>query len=306
MKFKRIIAFLLSVVLLLGLSACSSKGIKDTFSTGLKWGNHLVAEQGNWIALRGEKGGKIGLLLGKKSSKSRDLLVEGDVTDIAMLSNKIYFRFTDSTVLNCYDMATEKYTEICSDVAQYQVHQNTIYYSGEKPGKFINTCNIKTKKTEKIELKFTADDFWITDYALYYLDEEEDYLIVKDFETNVDKLLYRGVIAHCRDVVSLDGGPGVAFLKESALYNTTALCTYNRETFEVTEHLSGNFDRLNVYGNHLVVLKDDTVLAVEFGDGHTHELLTLEEEYDDFQLLSDCIILYNGNKATVKKYPKVK
>lgn len=299
---KKITALLLAVSMLLSLSACKTK-VKDTYSTGLKWGNTLATEQGDWIALRGEQDGKVGLVLYNKAKNKSRFLVEGDIYYIAMLGNKIYFKYLQGSELYCYDIAQETYTELISGALAYQVYGDTIYYLTDEHGAFINTLNVNTGEEGKLTLTQTANAFWITDYALYYHDDGRDLLMMKPHETGEESAVYAGASKHCRDVVSLNGGADIAFLIIDSVRNITKLVTCDGENYEVTVHLEGSFTHLNVVGDRLVVVEGDTVVSVDPATGETYDWGSVAD-YDYPQLMSDCLILYDGNSPRLSYYPE--
>lgn len=68
---KRFLFWLAMLAVLCTFTGCQSKlpTVEDTFSTAVSWGNYLAAEQGEYLAMRGEKDGKPGLILYHKPGK---------------------------------------------------------------------------------------------------------------------------------------------------------------------------------------------------------------------------------------------
>ncbi|MBQ8893612.1 MAG: DUF5050 domain-containing protein [Clostridia bacterium] len=301
----RIVAFFLLLALLLGLSSCGKIQVEDTFTNGLKWGNTLATEQGDWIALRGEEDGKVGLVLYNKKKNDSRFLVEGDIYYIAMLGNKIFFKYLQGSELYCYDLAEKSYSELLSGVMAYQVHGNTVYYITDEHGAYVYTFDLTTGEGGQIDLKHTANAFWITDHGLYYHDDTKDLFIVKPFETDLESIIYRGVYEHCRDVVSLNGGADIAFLIDNSGTQQNTLCTYDAENAKITKHLSGSFTYFNVAGDRLITVNDHTIVSVDYANRKNYDWGSLEE-YDYLQIMSDSLILYTGDKPTIQYYPEIK
>lgn len=298
---KRSAAVLLACALLLGLFGCKTE-VKDTFSTGLKWGNTLAAEQGDWIALRGEEGGTVGLMLYNKAKEKSQFLVAGDIYYIAMLGNKIYFKYLQGSELYCYDIEAGEYRELLSGVMAYQVYGNTLYYLTEEHGAYLNTYDVNTGETGRLALTLTADAFWITGHALYYHDDGQDILMMKPHETGEESVVYDGDSKHCRDVVALNGGADIAFLILDTALNTTELVTCDGETHELTVHLEGSFTHLNVVDGRLVVVEGDTVVSVDPATGEAYDWGSVAD-YDYPQIMSDCLVLYEGDSPRIRYYP---
>lgn len=304
---KKIVAAALIAAILTLCPACRKEkpDYKDTFTNAAKWGNTLATEQGDRIALRGEKDGKVGLVLYNKKDDSGSFLVEGDIYHIAMTGNKIYFKYQMGSELYCYDLQKEEYEEVLSGVMAYQIHGGILYYISDEHGPFLYTLDLATRADGKIEMKHTVNAFWVTDHALYYHDDAKNLFIVKPFETDLESIIYRGIYEDCRDAVSLEGGADIAFLIKRETTDAVTLATYNAEKAEVTKHFTGTMSHFNLVGDRLVFVEDEIIVSVDYKNQKEYDWGTTEGLYYP-QVLSDCIVLYDseGQKPSVLYYPE--
>ena len=299
---KRIAALLMVAGMLLGLASCKTV-VEDTFSNGLKWGNTLSAEQGNYLALRGEKNGKAGLVLFDKKKETTRFLAEGDIVHPAMLGNRIYFKYIGGSELYCYDLAAKRYEELLSSVMAYQVHGDILYYITDEHGPVLYTYNVTNGEKGSLSFKHTVDAFWITDHGIFYHDDAKNLLIKKAFDKDLESIVHRGILADSRDVVALSETE-IAFFTVSEGNGETVLYTYNSEGAVLTKLFTGKFTHYNRCGDRLVFAQEGQLLSL---DPKTREVFswgTYENYYP--QLLSDCVVLYgneNGTAPILRYYP---
>jgi hypothetical protein len=300
---KRIIALLLSFVLLLGSAGCSNAlSIPDKNANGLKWGNTLAAQQGEWVAMRGVKDGKLGLLLYNEKNQNTKLLVEGNVYYPAIMGNKIYFKYLDGSELYVYDPAVKDFEHLLSGVMAYQTRGSLIYYITDVHGNYLHTYNVESGEASTVNTTNTVDAFWLTDYGVYYHDDGKDLLSVIANDTGTESVVYQGNNSHCRDVVSLNGGADIAFsILESA---TTHLCTYNAANGTVTKHFSGNYTHYNLVGeNRLVLTVNETIISVDYLNNKIYNWGDVSG-YLYPQLLNEFAVVYKNDQPKIIYYPK--
>ncbi|MBQ6824561.1 MAG: DUF5050 domain-containing protein [Clostridia bacterium] len=303
---KRFIAVLLTLAVVLGLSACKIQ-VEDTASNGLKWGNTLSAEQGDWIALRGEEKGKVGILLYNKKKEKSEFMVEGDLYHIALLNNTLYYKYLQGSELYSFDLVKKEQTELLSGVMAYQIHGDTIYYLSDEHGEFLHTYNITTGESGKRTFKHTVNAFWVTDHGIYYHDDGKNLFIVCPFETGLESIIYRGIYEDCRDVMALDGAD-IAFMIQSETKDQTTLCTYDAENAKVTKLYTGFFSHYNVAGDRLVTVYGEDIISIDPASGEVFSWGSTEGYYYP-QVMSNCVILYedeDGRKPVLQYYPETK
>lgn len=300
---KRFFAILLILAMLPGLFGCQKAiVIEDVNANGLKWGNTLATEQGAWVALYGEEDGQTGLILYNKETDQSRFLVEGRIFLIALLENKIYFKYDGGSELYCYDIAKEDYGLLLEGVMAYQIRGSIIYYLTDVHGNYLNTYDLSTREHGKISVSYTVDAFWLTDDALYYSDDTKGLLMVRPHETERDRILYQGEFVLCRDVVALEG-EDVAFIGMNQNTGLNSLYRYTAESDTVTELLRGSFDHFNLVRSHLVFAEENTICAMDLSDYQVYSWGTIEEEYSFIEIMSDCVIYYVDDRPYLQYYP---
>ncbi len=274
--------------------------IEDTFSNGLKWGNRFAAEQGDWIAMRGEQEGKVGLMLFHKEETNATFLLEGDVCNIALLGNVIYFQMMEEDTLYAYDVATKECRSLLSDCISYQVRDGQVYYLSAADHGRLQRFDLAQKQTETVKTDNIVDDFWLTDYGIYYRCDEKGTLMVREYGADQEQLIYQNKKKKAQDLVAIEGAK-VAFLA-AAEDGQSVLCSYHPAENKVVEHLNLAFDHLNVSDGYVVTVENGShIYAVDVSEDKVYDWGTIDEHRYP-QIMSDCLILYQGNRPVFRYY----
>ena len=302
--WKKVIALTLAVLVACSVASCSRVKIEDTFTNGLKWGNTLSAEQSNYLVLRGEKNGEIGLVLFDKKKEKTQFLAEGDVYHLSLLENRIYFKYTEGSELYCYDLKKGSYDELLSGVMAYQIHGDILYYITDEHGPILHTYNVKTGEKGSLSFKHTVNAFWITDHGIYYHDDSKNLLISKPFDKDLESIVHRGILADSRDVIALSETE-IAFFTVSEGNGESVLYTYNSDGAKLTKLFTGSFTHYNRCGDRLVFAHNGQILSIDPKTRETFSWGSYEDYYYP-QILSDSVVLYGndaGTAPTVRYYP---
>ncbi|PWM43175.1 MAG: hypothetical protein DBX52_00030 [Clostridiales bacterium] len=301
---KRFLFWLAMLAVLCTFTGCQSKlpTVEDTFSTAVSWGNYLAAEQGEYLAMRGEKDGKPGLILYHKPGQKAYFLLEGDVYQIGLLGNRVFYKIRETNDLHCFTLSTREDALLEEDVYAYQVHGNTLYFIKKERGNYYYTIDLQTGTKGTVETGYTVDSLYLTDYGFYYYDDGRDLLMVRPADNNLDRIVYKGNSETVRDVISL-GGADIAFLATNDNTGVVTLISYKASENKTTEHLSGSFTHFNVAKGHAVVIENQTIYAVDAANKKTYTWGSVDS-FENIEIMSDCVILYNGNKAGIQYYPE--
>ncbi|MBQ3083950.1 MAG: DUF5050 domain-containing protein [Clostridia bacterium] len=311
---KRALTLMLAFLLLLGIAGCSEGEqqappageqenlvITDTFTNGLKWGNRFAAEQGDWIAMRGEHEGKVGLMLYNKNETAATFLLEGDVCNIALLGNKVYYQIAEEPSLYAYDIASKKKSEVLKDCGSYQVREGVLYYLPTAANGRLQRMELSNMLPSAVKTDYAVDDFWLTDHALYYRNDEYGFLQIREHGADQERLIYYGKGKTPEDVVAVDGAK-IAFLVSAE--ESSVLCSYDPATNQVKEHLNLRLSHLALSDGYVVTVEGGAhIYAVDVAADKVYDWGTMQEHFYP-QMMSDCVILYQGNQPVFQYYPK--
>lgn len=306
---KRIIAICLTALLL--LTSCGGQAIpsaeqeqlqiEDVFANGVKWGNRLAAEQGDWVALRGIHEGKTGLMLYHKNDETASFLLEGEVCNIGLLGNQIYYQFEGETPLYRIELATKKSGQLLGDCAAYQVRQDRLYYLTTAHKGRLEYLDFELGFPRTMETDFAVDDFWLTDSGLYYRNEERGLLRFIPHDSSIEQLIYQSYEVTVRDVVAVEGEQ-IAFLAVGK-EGSAALMSYDPATKKAQEHLLLGGTHLNFADGHAVTVEGGHIYAADLNTDKLYDWGAVAEHQTP-QLLSDCVILYREGQPVFQYYPK--
>ncbi len=308
---KRIIAILLAGLLLLtscggGQSVPAAEQelpeIKDVCANGVKWGNHLAAEQGDWVALRGEHEGRVGLMLYNKNDETAAFMLEGDVCEIGLLGNMIYYQLMGENVLYRYDIKTKASSMLLGDCVSYQVRENQIYYLTAAHSGRLECLDLSLGFPQTIRTDYGVDAFWLTDQGLYYRNDDLGLLRFAPYGSEWEQLIYQDKEAAAEDVISADG-ERVAFLAKGK-EGKSKLLSYDHAEKKLQEHPSFAFAQLN-YANGCVVSVENGshIYAVDLDTDKVYDWGAVEKHRDP-QILSNCVILYREGQPVFQYYPE--
>lgn len=299
---KRWISFGLLFTLLLGLTGCgrSLPTVEDTFGNALTWGNTRAAEQGDYFAMRSEKNGEAALILYNKKNQHADVLVEADVYHIGLAGNRVYYKTVGTDKLYCYDLATRETKTVDNAVYSYQVWNNTLYFIDGVHGEYYYTVDLETMAKNQVKTAYTVDRLYLTDYGVYYYDDERDILMVSPHNDQLERLVYHGVNVTMRSVISI-GGANVMMLVTSDQDETATLFSYNAAQNQTTKHLTGSFTHFNYANGYAIVVneKNHTVFAVDPVAQKNYTVCGVGD-FESVQIMSDSVILYNGNRSEIQ------
>ena len=310
---KSIVALLLILTLLLGLTGCEERfpKVKDTFANGLNYGNTLAAEQGDYLVLRGGKEGVPGVFLYHKPSRKTQFIVSNDVYHIAFCDNVVYYKNLNNDCLYSYDLQTKEHRILLEVCLNYQVRDGVVYYLDDEHGNYLKTYDIANAAGGKLETSYTVDSFALTDYGMYYSDDTKGILMVLAWGAKMDRVVASQTGMIYRDVEAVDGAD-VVYLRVNNETAEATLCSYKAAKNQTTDLLTGAFDHHQYTNGYSVVIHDDTICAVNVADGTTENWGATDEDYAYVQIMSDCVIYYNETdedsalKASIQYYPEKK
>ena len=302
---KRWISILLLVALLLSLAGCSEGApvsVEDTFENAIVWGNTRAAEQGDYLAMRSENNGAPALILYNKKTEKADVLVEDDVYHIGFGGNRIFFKTVGTDRLYCYELETKKIKTVDPSVYSYQVWNNTLYFINGEHGNYYYTVDLETMAKTQVETGYTVDRLYLTDYGVYYYDDTRDILMVSPHREQLERLVYHCVNATMQSVISM-GGANVMMLVASDQDESATLISYHAAQNKTVRHLTGSFSHFNFTNGYAVTVnsKNHTVFAVDPAAEKNYTVCGVGE-YENVQIMSDCVILYNGNRSEIQYF----
>lgn len=285
--------------------------IEDTFENGLKYGNTAMAEQGDYLAMRGNKDGNPALFLYHKPSEKKYHILTADVYYISLFNNRILYKKTINDCLYSYDLQTKEHIILTEYASHYQVRDGFVYYVGKKTDNFLFKYDLSTGVETKIETGYHVDFFWLTEYGLYYANDERNLLMVLPWGEKVDRIVAKEEGAVFRDVMSL-GGADILYLKIINMESSATLTSYKASKKETKELFTGSFDFYNLVDGHAVFVHDEDVCAVRLSDGMVLDWGDTLEDYAFIQVMSDCVVYYFEDEETsaislsIQYYPDVK
>ena len=308
---KRVFAGLLTALLL--LTSCGGEQevpaaeqeqlqIEDVCSNAVKFGNSLAAEQGDWVALRGEHEGKVGLMLYNKNDETASFLTEGDVCEIGLLDHKIYYRLMEENLLYCYDIKAQKSSILLQDCVFYQVREQQVYYLTAAHQGRLECLNLSLGFPRAVETDYAVNAFWLTDSGLYYRNDEHGLLRFIPHGSAIEQMIYQSKEAAAEDVVAVEG-ERIAFLAKKQ-DGQSALISSDPAEKQLKEHLTLSFSQLNVADGYVITVEDGShIYAVDIDTDKVYDWGAVEEHHYP-QVLRDCVVLYKGNQPVFQYYPK--
>ncbi len=291
-------AALMAALLLLCLAGCKEGAlptIEDTAPYARKQSNTLVAAQGDWMVMRAEKNGAPGLLLYNKEEKSGRFLLEGAYKNPGLLGNQVFYQAEDTGDLFSFDLATETEKLLVAGAEDYQVFDGVVYYTA-KGVLYTRRLDLGLQKT--VKTGYAVDDFWLTDYGVYYYTAEKQLLMVCPNGMEGDRIVCspEGAVLD----VETTKGAHIAFIQKGSKGNF--LCTYNPADKAVSQHLNGDFTAVQMVGETVVLADGKSLCAIDLSTDKKEDWGGIEAE--SVQLLSDCAVFYTGNESAIKYYPE--
>ncbi len=295
---KKTIAILLIVASLLAFSGCdkSFPTVNDSFNVALCQGNTLASEQGEYLLMRGENNGNANLMLYHKKTGKAHILTEKAAYKVGLLENKVYYRILGEKNLYCLDLKTRESKLLQSDVQEYQVKGDFLYFIKNTPEPCFYKTDLTSGMTVSVKTDFVVNRFWLTDYGVYYFNEETQLLRV--IASDQERVVYKGENEVLASLVSL-GGADIAFLSVSG--KKTTVKSYQAATRTVTTHLTGHFSVLNQVDGQLITADETKVYSIDPATATVTEKFQVPA-YDYIEIMSDCVILYNGNQSAIRYY----
>lgn len=322
---KKLWIYLVLAALLLTVPSCSkfSVEIKNTFENGLDYGNTLVAEQGDYLAMRGGKDDAPALFIYHKPSGESRYILSADVYQIALCDNTVFYKKTVNDCLYAYDLGEEDNHRILLEEAlSYQVRDGMVYYLVSEHGKYINTYDLATGTVGKLETGYTVDSFALTEYGMYYSDDTAGVYLVLPWGETRDRIVAAETDHIFRDAHSIDGGADMVYLKVNNLTGDASVCVYRaakNETKTLLTHTldaTADLENINVTRGKVVTLYNKTICAIDIETGETESWGAIKEDFQTEgvlpQIMSDCVIYYiedeenTALKASIQYYPEEK
>ncbi|MBQ8600865.1 MAG: DUF5050 domain-containing protein [Clostridia bacterium] len=296
------------LAILLSLTGCEVRypKIENTFSNAISYGNTLAAEQGDYLAMRGGVEETPTLFLYHKTSQKSYPIVAADIYQIGLLDNTVFYKNVNNDCLYSYNLETKEHKILIEHAMNYQVRDGVVYYLTEEHGNYLSTYDIASGTSDQLETGNVVDAFWLTDYGMYYCDDEKNVLMVLPWGEKVDRIvaIEEGMIY--RDVYGISGSDCV-YLKINNETAEATICHYKASQNKATEYITGYFDNFIYTRDHAVTEQDGTVYAVNPAEGKTYTWGTVDTEYDYIQFMSDCMIFYNDDdtamSAIIQYYP---
>ena len=298
---KRILAAFMAAMLLVTLAGCKEAplpAVEDVTVYARKESNTLAAEQGDWMVLRSEKDGAPGLLLYNKKEKTGRFLLEGAYKNPGLWGNRVYFQAEDTGDLYYFDLATATHQLLLVAVEDYQIRDGLLYYT-VAGALFTQRLDLGIQK--KVETGYGVDDFWITDYGVYYYTAEKQLLMVLPHGSDGDRIVCapEGAVL---DVVTTKGAHLAFIQKGEKGSKGNILCTFDPADRVVLSHLEGEFSALQLVGQKVVVAEGAALYAIDLSTDQKEDWGG--KEADSVQFLSDCAVFYTGNESSIRFYPE--
>ena len=301
---KRIVSVLAVILLLLSLFGCAKEEypqIEDTFANALDWGNTYAAEQGDWIAMRSQgKEGQGILLYNKKEQKSR-FLVKGDYKNIGLLENKVFYCTADAqSALYYFDLSAGEIHPLAANVRRYQVREGFVYYATTEMDA-LYTVHLQSGAQSSVKLSYAPENFWWTDYGLYYYAKENHRLMVLPNGADLDRF----VLQSERPVLDLASVKGAQFLFLCQGEGENVLCSFNPADRQIKEHYQTAADHFAYTRDRAVLLQNADLCSVDPSTDQAYAWGRIEGA-TDVQLLSDCAVSYREGVPAIDYYAKSK
>ncbi len=299
---KKLLSILLILASLLAFSGCGKKipTVEDTFSVALCQGNLLATEQGDFLLMRGETEGKANLMLYEKSTGKAHVLAKTAAYKVGLLDQKVYYRVLGEDALYCLDLPSGEPRTLQADVLEYQVKDNVLYFIKNTPEQCYYKMDLSTGMTVPVKTNYTVNRFWVTDYGVYYFDEASQFLRVN--VSGRDQFVYKGEGESLSSLISL-GGADIAFLSVNLQSKKAIVKTYRGVSNTIEDYQTGYFSVLNLFEGKLITADAEAVYSIDPTDGTVTELFQVPA-YDYIQIMSDCVILYNGNRSAIRYFAK--
>lgn len=312
---KRLLSFLMIAVMLLAFTGCGGAfpHVEDTFANGVQYGNTLAAEQGEYLAMRGGKDDQPMVFLYHKPTGESYEIAEGEVYQIALLDNTVFYKTLNDECLYAYDLTAkdpeEALTVLLDYALNYQVRDGVVYYLDDEHGTYLKTYDLATGIQGQLNTGYTVDAFWLTDYGMYYCDDNKGALMVLPWGADVDRIVAIQEETIYRDVYAVQGAD-ILYLKVDDNTGEAVICQYKASQNKSTEYLTGTFDNFQYANGQAITVQDNELVAVNIAEGQTYTWGAIDTEYDYLQIMSDCLIFYsdddNALKATIQYYPESK
>ncbi len=310
---KRVLLLAIALLLTVQLCGCEVRfpKVEDTFDNGLKYGNILMAEQGDYIALRGNDKGNPALYLYHKPSEKKYHVLTADIYYISLQNNTILYKKTINDCLYSYDLETKEHVILTEYATDYQVRDGFVYYINKKTENFLYKYDLATGTETTIETSYPVDAFWLTEYGLYYADDTQNLLMVLPWGEKLDRVVAKEEGVVYRDVMSV-GGADVLYMKVSNTENSAVLTSYKASKNEATALFTGVFEFYNLVDGHAVFVHEEDICAVRLSDGQVFDWGDTVEDYAYTQILSDCVVYYFEDEEdgtislSIQYYPEEK
>lgn len=298
---KRMFAALMAVLLLVTLAGCKEAPlptVEDVTVCARKESNTLAAAQGDWMVMRSEREGVPGLLLYNKKEKTGRFLLEGAYINPGLLGNRVYFQAEDTGDLYYFDLATATQQLLLAAVEDYQIRDGLLYYTVSGT---LFTRRLDLGVQKELSTGYGVDDFWITDYGVYYYTAEKQLLMVLPHDSKGDRIVCTAE-ADVLDVVALEGAR-IAFVQRGENGGKgNILCTFNPADRAVLRHLEGDFTALQTVGKKVVLAEGKSLRAIDLSTDEKEDWGG--KEADSVQLFADCAVFYTGNESSIRFYPQ--